>query len=195
VRYGIDLDGVIADFHQGFAQVVNKLWPGRIPPGEEYPDNWDCAGILVDGERAKVWREIEKIPNWWCSLRAIGHNVGAIFRHRLRFPEDEIFYVTARHNDKPGTGMPVMHQSQKWIDMCGIGGLGTAVILMNGERKHWLYGELAVDGAVDDDPHHLPARGGVLLATPWNVNEREGLVVVENLDEFFNVVDKGRTNA
>ena len=41
MRYGIDLDGVIADFHKGFARTINKLFPGRVAPGDEYPTNWD----------------------------------------------------------------------------------------------------------------------------------------------------------
>ena len=192
MRYGIDLDGVICDFHKGFARTINKLFPGRVAPGAEHPDNWDWEGMLTSEERGKVWREITRTPNWWLSLPAIGHNVGAIFRHRLQFPEDEIFYVTARHHHTgmERSGLPEMHQSQKWIDMCGIGGLGTSVILMNGERKHWLYGELGVDGAVDDDPHHLPAKGGYLLATPWNSKERDGHVVIKGLDEFFERVGR-----
>ena len=188
MRYGVDLDGVICDFHKGFAATANKLFPGTFPPGEEYPDNWDYDGYFAPGQMGKVWETIHATPNWWCCLPAIGLNVGAIFRHRLRYPEDEIFYVTARH--QTSVGLPMMHQSQRWLDMCGIGGLGTAVIVMNGERKHWLYEELAVDGAIDDDVHQLPAKGGYLLARPWNTGEREGHEVVETLNEFFDRVGR-----
>jgi hypothetical protein len=193
VRYGIDCDGVIADFHKGFARVANKLWPGRIAPGDEYPSDWEWASRGFDPDEViRVKEEIAKIPNWWCSLPAIGHNVGAIFRHRLRYPEDEIFYVTARRTDQVA-GMPMMHQSQRWIDMCGIGGLGTAVIVMDGDNKVQLYKELAVDGAVDDDPNQVKLlSAGYLLSTPWNTDASQGKWRVKDLDEFFERVGRSK---
>jgi uncharacterized HAD superfamily protein len=187
VRYGIDIDGVICDMHLGFAKVVNSLYPGRIPIGAEYPPEWDLTSLGISrAEMGEVWRKIGSTPNWWYSLPAIYQNVSAVFRHRLRHPDEEIFYVTARSTVT--AGMPIMHQSQRWLEACGIGGVGTSVIVVpKGQSKADVYDDIGVERAVDDCPDVVREAPRVikLLDRQWNKNDREGLTVVENLEAFF----------
>jgi hypothetical protein len=187
VRYGIDLDGVVADMHKGFADVVNAIWPGRIPTGAEYPPEWDLRSLgLSQGELGVVWNKIGQTRNWWMGLPAIVRNVHAVWSHRVRHPEDEIFYVTARTTETEG--LPIMHQSQRWLEMCGIAGLGTSVIVSGAERKIDVYEALGVEYAVDDSMEVVEEGAHViyLLSQPWNQTGRSpGLDVVGSLDEFF----------
>lgn len=174
--------------HKGFAELVNQIWLGRIPTGAEYPPEWDLTSLgLTQGELGVVWQKVGATRNWWLSLPAHTHNVGAIFRHRLRHPEDEIFYVTARSTET--AGLPIMHQSQRWLEMCGIGGVGTSVIVTPPDtRKVDVYEEIGVEYAIDDslDVVHEGPHIIYLLARNWNRTGRSpGLDVVENLDEFF----------
>lgn len=187
MRFGIDLDGVLVDMHIGFARVVNQLFPGRIPLGCEYPPEWDLTSLgLTHAEIGQVWRRIETTPNWWLSLPAIRENVGAVARHRITHPRDEIFYVTARATET--TGMPLMHQSQSWLESVDIGGLGTAVIVVPPNiQKISIYDRIGVDRAIDDCPDIVALGKNKiwLLDRPWNKNDRVGMAVVSNLDEFF----------
>jgi hypothetical protein len=190
VRYGLDLDGVVVDMHKGFADLANQLWLGKIPTGSEYPPDWDMTSLgLTNGELGQVWARAQATRNWWMSLPAHVNNVSAVFRHRLRHPEDEIFYVTARTTETEG--LPIMHQSQRWLDMCGIGGVGTSVIVVpEGTYKIDVYEEIGVEYAVDDALHIVEEGPHViyLLDRPWNQNRRsKGLDVVKDLDEFFRV--------
>lgn len=188
MRFGIDLDGVVCDFHKGLAEVINSIWLGRIPTGKEYPPEWDMTSLgLSRAELGQVWQKVGATRNWWLSLPAHTNNVSAIYRHRLRHHNDEIFYVTARSTETDG--MPIMHQSQRWLEMCGIGGHGTAVIVApEGSKKIDIYEKIGVDYAVDDcldiveqGPHVI-----YLLDRPWNSKDRSpGLDVVSDLDEFF----------
>lgn len=45
MRYGLDLDGVLVDMHKGLADLINTIWPGRIPTGAEYPPEWDLTSL------------------------------------------------------------------------------------------------------------------------------------------------------
>ena len=181
-------DGVVCDFHKGLASVINSIWPGRIPVGKEYPPEWDMTSLgLSRAELGRVWQEVGAIRNWWLSLPAVVPNVRAVFTHRIRHPEDEIFYVTARSTETDG--LPIMHQSQRWLEMCGIGGVGTSVIVVPSDvKKIDVYEKIGVDYAVDDcldiveeGPHVI-----YLLSREWNrTNRSPGLDIVESLDEFF----------
>ena len=188
MRYGIDCDGVICDMHKGLADVINSIWMGRLPTGSEYPPEWDLTSLgLSQGELGVVWSKVRATRNWWLSLPAWTHNVGAVFRHRLKHPEDEIFYVTARSTETEG--LPIMHQSQRWLEMCGIGGVGTAVIVVpDGSRKVDVYEEIGVEYAVDDSLDVVNEGTHIiyLLSRPWNKSDRPaGIDVVGDLDEFF----------
>lgn len=195
MRYGLDLDGVVVDMHKGFAQVVNSIWPGRIPSGNEYPPEWDMTSLgLSQPELNQVWAKIRSTRNWWYGLPALTSEVSAVFRHRLAHPEDEIFYVTARSTETEG--MPLMHQSQRWLEMCGIGGLGTAVIVAPEDSdKVDIYEEIGVEYAVDDALHIVEQGTHViyLIDRSWNQEGRsKGMDVVQNLDEFFRTTRRAR---
>jgi uncharacterized HAD superfamily protein len=197
VRYGIDLDGVVVDMHKGLADLINTIWPGRIPTGAEYPPEWDLTSLgLSQGELGVVWSKVRATLNWWLSLPAWPRNVQAVFRHRLQHPEDEIFYVTARSTDTKG--LPIMHQSQRWLEMCGIGGVGTAVIVVPVDtRKVDVYEELDIAYAIDDSLDVVNEGSHIiyLLNRKWNVTGRsKGLNVVKDLDEFFSVTRRDNAN-
>ena len=187
MRFGIDLDGVLVDMHRGLADVINSVWLGRIPVGQEYPPEWDLKSLgLSQAELGVVWAKVRATRNWWLSLPAFVHNVSAVWRHRLRYPEDEIFYVTARNT--PTLGLPIMHQSQRWLEMCGIGGVGTSVIVAGETPKVDIYDVIGVDYAVDDDLDVVEAGPHVtyLLDRKWNrIGRSPGLDVVTSLDNFF----------
>jgi hypothetical protein len=190
MRYGVDLDGVLVDMHKGLADVINSLWPARIPPGAEIPSEWDLTSLgLSKAELGKVWGKVEDTRNWWMSLPAIPANVHALHHHRILNPDDEIFYVTARTTET--LGMPIMHQSQRWLESCGIGGIGTSVIVVpQGIHKYSIYKRIGIDYAVDDALHVVEIGTDIiyLLDKPYNRENRSpGLDVVKSLDEFFKI--------
>jgi hypothetical protein len=107
MRIGVDLDGVICDWHKGVADVINSIWPARIPPGGEYPPEWELTSLgLSKAELGEVFQRIEGMHNWYMGLPAIVRNVHAVWHHRIMRPEDEIFYVTARTTETKG--LPIM---------------------------------------------------------------------------------------
>ena len=189
MKYGIDLDGIVCDYVSSLTRLANELYPGSVPSNWQPAGTWDLP--LSADKREEVFRAVRRYHNFWLTLDAYRDNVRAIANHRIAHPSDEIYYVTAR---KPTRGLPVVHQSQRWLEMCGIAGVGTAVIASHeNDDKHGILKALAVDAFVDDtldEVHINMAKGGphrsYLLARPWNQEGRwSGVRVVSNLAAFF----------
>lgn len=193
MRFGIDVDGCVANFVHAFVREVNLLWPGRLPVDYQFPE-WHEIGDLTKDDIKKVIDVIHAKPNWWLYLEAYGENVSAIARHRKLYPDDELYFVTARQDTE---GMPTMHQTQEWLRMCGIYGLGTGVIVDYGGDKCPIFNALQCEASIDDKlsavvEHDRKTKGAYLLSRPWNERERpSGLRVVHSLAEFFEAV-RGR---
>ena len=197
MRFAIDVDGVVANYVQAFVHEVNLLWPGRLPIDYQFPE-WHEIGDLTEGEIKRVLGVIHSKPNWWMGLRPYMENVSAIARHRKQFPSDELYFVTARQDTE---GMPTMHQTQEWLRMCGIYGLGTGVIVDYGGDKVPIYNALQCDANIDDKleaaiAHSRNTRNGILLDRVWNrTNRPPSVIAVSNLSEFFALARGGSKHA
>ena len=196
MKWAIDLDGVVANYWGAWARLANELYPGILPDGYQ-PTNLDLPEI-DPAKRQAVYDRLHRTFNFWMSLDSHRENVRAIANHRIAHPSDEVYYVTAR---KPTRGMPVVHQSARWLEMCGIAGIGTAVICSHGNGdKHSILEALQIDAYVDDGLDEVMismARGGphisYLLDRPWNQDRWSGVRVVPNLATFFREAPRGTT--
>jgi uncharacterized HAD superfamily protein len=197
MRFGIDIDGVVADFVSAFVREINNIWPGRLPINYQ-PPSWSGWGDLTSREFERTWEVVALKPNWWLSILPYPDNLRAIALHRIRHPEDEIFYITARHEV---AGMPTMHQTQTWLKQCGIGGLGTAVIVDVNKDKSAIFNAISCDANIDDKleaviEHDRQTIGSFLLDRPWNRSNRPPAIrVVGGLQEFFEQVPKLKARA
>lgn len=187
MKFGVDCDGVLADFVSSFVREVNNIWPGKLPIGYQ-PPNWQFSPDLTQREMSTAWSVIRNKHNWWLSLSPDMENITALARHRVRHPEDEIFIVTARSDTK---GMPAMHQTQAWLTSIGITGLGLAVIVDNNKDKSSIFNALGCDANIDDKleaviEHDRQTNGAFLLDRRWNREGRpDSIQVVSSLNEFF----------
>lgn len=189
MNIAIDLDGVVCDYHKGFVRAANSIWPGRLSDGP--PPEWEMTSYgLTEREVGQVMERIRSTPNWWMSLSPLYANVSAVLQHRVRHPDDVIFYVTARHAETEG--LPIFHQSHRWLEMCGLGGVGTALIVVPPDvRKVDIYEKVGVEYAVDDSLD-IVAEGAhiiYLLDQPYNQTDRPAsLDVVDDLKDFFKTI-------
>jgi len=190
MRFGIDIDGVVADFVAAFVREINNLWPGRLPVNFQ-PDNFSVWADFTKKDWDAIWSYVGKKRNWWLTLHPDPENLRAIALHRIRHPEDEIFFVTARHEVE---GMPTMHQTQVWLSECGINGLGVGVIVDNSGDKSAIFNSLECDANIDDKleaviEHNSKTTGAFLLDRAWNrLGRPEGIRTCRNLEEFFTAV-------
>ena len=194
MRFGIDIDGILGDFNSAFCALTNKVYPGKLDTNF-VPTDWDWSNGLTSAEHARVWEVLNKTPNFWLGVPPLMENVGAIARHRRLHPEDELFFVTARQADLAHS-MPAMHQTQIWLNQCGIGGIGTSVIVAN-QGKVDVFNALECDANIDDKlsavvDHAKYCDGSYLLDTSMNRDGRPPrLRVVTNLTQFFKEVRNG----
>lgn len=187
MRWGIDVDGVVAGFIEAYVREVNSRWPGKLPVGYQ-PVNWDWSPEMTEADNDIIWSIIKHKHNWWLSVPADFENIRAVAEHRMRHPQDELFFVTARVSTK---GMPVMHQTQTWLSQCGVNGLGVAVIVDHSGDKAAIFNALECDANVDDKleaviEHHAHTRNAFLLSRPWNQSGRPSSInAVGSLKDFF----------
>lgn len=170
MRFGIDLDGVLADFGSRVVDIGNKIWPGKFPPGYK-PDNWNYEGYLTKDEWDQVWATIKATPHFW------EHEAGMLGVQQLNWglkPKDEVFFITARCTT---VGEPPAVQSANWLGYRGLWpreGYSTLLQVDAPEHKQNLFPALKIPFFLDDyaptvaQLNLIPNMRAFVLDQPWN---------------------------
>lgn len=94
MRIGLDIDGVLAQFDSGFAQLLSAQ-TGRTFPLEEptFPAVWSWPEYYgcTEEEVQRAWTYVERNPGWWMALQPYAENLEA-----ARQLPGEITFLTAR---------------------------------------------------------------------------------------------------
>lgn len=182
MRLGIDLDGVVANFTQGWMDFYNREFGAtlRVEDSQRWND-------LVD---LTHFRDIHEFWNWASDLE--GHS---IFWHLEPFPgaiEAVRSLVYAGHEVVVVTTKPPFahDDTREWIERHRLP--AAELHIFDGNDK-WT---VPCDAYLDDGPHVLP---GLLLhrpesticryVRPWNW-PLDGATDVHNFAEFRDVVDR-----
>jgi 5'(3')-deoxyribonucleotidase len=111
---GCDIDGVLADFNNGFAERL-RLVTNRdlLPEGYDNPPvwNWPEHFGYTPKEINETWDNCWTDPEFWVNLDAIGR-VDKFFE-QLDGLDADIYFITAR------TGVNVKKQTEQWLEMYG----------------------------------------------------------------------------
>lgn len=177
LRLGIDLDGVVADFHQGWVRRYCEDFDAAIRPDQIV--GWDSLTELThfDDDR-EFWRWARACdPGIFRELPVID---GAAETLRSLAAEHRIVVITA----KVGWAVP---DTLAWLAEHR---LPVSDVHFTFE-KH----EVACDVYLDDSPHHLvsfleehPDATVCRMVRPWN-DPVDGAVDVRTWEEFAAVVD------
>lgn len=191
MRIGIDIDGVLANFSQGFANLLNRHEPGVVPDDTVF-SCWEWPDAIRPGLEAEGWALVEKTPIFWHTLTPFYNNVLQLQDFLVRRLSDvDVFYVTARGR---GNGS-ILRQTNLWLDSWGLLRHNTALIVLPGAvdvagkrvNKGSVYAQLNIETSIDDyqinvmsalhmnrkrlgnEPRHRP----YLLNREWNINQTD----------------------
>lgn len=173
-RIAIDCDGVLACFTDGAIEIINTLWPGRIPDGYSPPD-WYFSDVgMTSADWNRVFERIKATSNWWLYLRAYNDSITALQTFFITHTNQDIYIVTSR---VPTAGMTVTQQTERWIRSCGVTPLMNylgVIVAPHPERKAELYDALDFDYSIDDKAETveqcdaLANHRAFLLNRSWN---------------------------
>ena len=173
IRIGFDMDGVVADFASAYREIERKLFKGAGPGRPDEPereeeareqrvrratgDHADAPGETpaeshppheMRRRRDLVWKEIERTPNFWATLRPIEEGgVARIHTLMLRY-RWEVFFITQR---PPTEGETVQRQSQQWLVRQGF---DLPSVLVIGGSRGAAAAALRLTYHVDDSPQN-----------------------------------------
>lgn len=191
-KYGIDIDGVLANFDGTFVKVLNSL--GMQLSTDFHPSDWNWGNAnLPPGMMDKAWDIIDATPNFWESLTPTEDIVTmAMFFHEHADIDADIYFITAR---KDGVGRSTRHQSENWLkEYLGQPKQTITVLPTNsGMDKVDVLHSMHIDCSIDDHTPTIvnaktlkPNHKAYLLNKPWNQDGKfYGLTIVHSLAEFF----------
>lgn len=71
-RIGIDVDGVLCDFVNGFCDLAKRKLDKDVC---RTPNRWEWADDhLTQEEQAELWKHIKENPGWWGTLNSLDQN-------------------------------------------------------------------------------------------------------------------------
>src|SRR5687768_8784494 len=108
LRFGIDVDGVLADFRAAFRSLATREL--------EHRSGGDVEKELSKGDIERLWKAVAREPNWWADLPAYESAQIARLYERARDGRWEVFFMTSR---PPSAGDTVQLQTQVWLEQHG----------------------------------------------------------------------------
>ncbi len=193
-KIAIDMDGVLANFVQGFVESTNKIWPGRLKDGYE-PTDFGFSDTMKKDEVNRVFEQIKRTPNWFLKLEPYSENVTALARFLVERKGEDIWLVTSRF---PTYGMTVAKQTDMWLQFCGISPIHNylgVIPVENSDDKQMIYSSVDIEYSVDDKAETveqcqaISGHKAFLLDRPWN-QEANVERRIKNLEQFFRQVEE-----
>jgi 5'(3')-deoxyribonucleotidase len=172
-KIAVDADGVLADFDEGFIEIVNKMFPGRIPANYVHHD-WDYSEVLAKDEVGKVFSRIRHHNNWWLGLSPLGSSVTDLASWLISNSGHDVYVCTARF---PTVGMTVAKQTEWWLKSCGLTPVNNflgIIVVADSTLKIDVYRATGIEYSIDDKAETveacdaLPGHKAYLLDQPWN---------------------------
>lgn len=171
-RYCFDLDGVVANFHDGFMDLLRK--EGVDIPEGYVPEKWDWYYDFAGRQPVdRAWRKIQADPSWWYH-RECFLDREAVENLEYLADKHDIIFLSAR-------SLCPSNIAQAWVND-NIGPYTTIVVDSPSQKYPVLFG-LDVSLYVDD--HIITLKGmsqrqGIRLFTvPWPYTNGSGFEAVE----------------
>lgn len=184
-RVGVDIDGVLANFVSGFADLIKRMTGKDVP---HMADSWDwyrAHGVTAADEK-ELWAYIRAHPEFWVGLAPLrdAREGGFAALERWHRNRSDIYFITSR----PGVGAKTA--TEEWLEK--VLSFPPTVLLVGGAvDKAKAADALNLTHFVDDRPEnivavrtHVPRCRAALYTASYNEGE-ELPVRVHRLEELL----------
>lgn len=161
MRIAFDLDGTLVDMASALAAEADKLFdPRSRPDDQDESDGEPDEGIidipssglsrlaLTDHQRARLWHHVEKVPNFWMTLKETEKGVVKRLAKVATERRWEVIFLTTRPTV---AGKTTQVQSQEWLDAHGFHFPSVYVVQRSRGR---IADALGLHAVVDDRPEN-----------------------------------------
>ena len=187
MRFGIDLDGVLADFGKQVIKTANEMWPGKMPL-DYLPQQWSYTDIFTKEEFSKLWEQIRLTDDFWQEEQPYYHAVKSLQDFLEYNKKADVYFITSRVET---TGESVLRQCSFWLQTYQLWpryGHSTVIPVADPKYKLDIIAGLKLPFMLDDydvTVEHLQKLDNCktyLLDQPWNRHAK-------NLPRLFSVAD------
>ena len=179
MRIGIDVDGVLAGFVEGFTDQAVKLGLTDHAYTSAEQQIWKFPF-----ETKEVWKHIRSTHNWWSGLPLLLTDAEVELLNQLT-NDHSIYYITSRPHTQ---GDSAELQVFDWLTAHGIDATIHNIVSVGSRLKSSVCDQWGIELAIDDHVKNLKDyqdHGIVAVARTWPYNmEWEG-DRVDSLQEFI----------
>ena len=186
MRIGIDMDGVVADFNEGFTDLMRTKLGKPVPScSDTFPDVWEYhKPYVAAAEEEFLWSYVNASSSgFWDNLSPCAGAMRGLLKIAASLHDN--YFITTR------TGTGAKRQTELWLCRRGIP-LPSVLIAPDPSSKGRLAAGLALDMFIDDRPENVaavvaesPKTRCFLVDQPYNRHsEIEGVTRVSGLSEF-----------
>ena len=143
-KLGFDMDGVLANFNDAYADLLNKHAGTDLTPTYHTWD-WDKACGFSSEVRSKAWKEIST-TDFWFNLMPLDGALDALDRLGELAESNDVYFITVRN------GKEAKQQTEDWLFGHGI---NHPTVLISSEDKTPIINGLKLDFYVDDKIDHI----------------------------------------
>lgn len=193
MNYGIDIDGVLANFTDNYAALLTAKTGIEFPKNSStWPTVWyweRAAGVVKDDENF-VWKEGILATTFWLDLEPLpGAEPTLELLSAKRYAGDQVYFITTR----PGKKAKLL--TEYWLRNWGF---ANATVLIAGSEaaKGQLAAALKLDVFIDDKPENCeavaravdPSCKVFLVDAPYNRQFREEDLVITRVASAYDAL-------
>ena len=203
MNVGMDIDGILANFHYSFSKVANELFGSPIVEdiNEVRAYRWEEWGYPLDKKQHNaVWREIDKnTNNFWFNMKSLITPVEFSKLQIIASGGHNFFFITSRKNT---AGNSALYQTKKWIEKeLKL----TNFSVIPSHRKGGILDRAEIDYFIDDLPENVieasieaPKCKSFLLVRHYNAyaidfiqksHKFKNIGIVYSVEEFLDIIE------